>query len=114
MLALIKCQKCPTTTAGKFSFQALVSKPTVARLLVSMVWLRGNLSFSTLRSRVLSGSEFADRMIHYLEKVIIQSVDESIFTDPEVNLPATGPSASDTVRILRSSTSGLILFRTPK
>jgi hypothetical protein len=61
----------------------------------AMVWLRGNLSFSTLRSRVLSDSEFAGRMIHYLEKVIIQSLDETIFTDPETNLPATGPSASD-------------------
>lgn len=61
----------------------------------AMVWLRGNLSFSTLRSRVLSDPGFADRMIHYLEKVIIQGVDETILTDPDANLSGTGPSASD-------------------
>jgi hypothetical protein len=61
----------------------------------AMVWLRGNLAFSTLRSRVLSDSEFADRVIRYLEKIIIQSVDGSISNDPEVNLPAAGPSACD-------------------
>lgn len=63
--------------------------------LYAMVWLRGNLAFSTLRSRVLSDSEFAARVIRYLENIIVQSVDECISNDPEVNLPATGPSACD-------------------
>jgi hypothetical protein len=61
----------------------------------ALVWVQGNLTFSTLRSRVLSNSSFADRVIHYLGKVIVQSVDETISNDPELNLPATGPSACD-------------------
>jgi hypothetical protein len=61
----------------------------------AMVWLRGNLAFSTLRNGVLSDSKFAEGLIRYLENVIIQSVDESISNDPEMYLPATGPSACD-------------------
>ena len=61
----------------------------------AIVWLKGNLAFGTLRSRVLSDTEFAARVVRYLEAIIIQSIDESITHDPEVNLPATGPSAGD-------------------
>ncbi|KAJ5195491.1 uncharacterized protein N7498_008929 [Penicillium cinerascens] len=60
-----------------------------------MAWLKGNLSFGSLRSRVLADTEFAARVLHYLESVIIQSVDESLPLDPEVNLPLTCPSACD-------------------
>jgi hypothetical protein len=39
--------------------------------LYAIVWLRGNLAFSTLRSRVLSDPVFANSVIRYLEKIII-------------------------------------------
>ncbi|KAJ5654961.1 hypothetical protein N7490_001964 [Penicillium lividum] len=61
----------------------------------AMVWLKGNLSFANLRSRVLADAGFATRVLHYLESVIIQSVDESTLVDPEVNLAPISPSASD-------------------
>ncbi|KAJ6125807.1 hypothetical protein N7471_010300 [Penicillium samsonianum] len=61
----------------------------------AMVWLKGNLSFVNLRSRVLADADFATRVLHYLESVIIQSVDESTPVDPEVNLAPMCPSASD-------------------
>lgn len=61
----------------------------------AMVWLRGNLSFADLRSRVLTDADFATRVLHYLESVIIQSIDETTLVDPEVNLAPMCPSASD-------------------
>jgi hypothetical protein len=61
----------------------------------AMVWLKGNLSFANLRSRVLADADFATRLLHYLESVIIQSVDETTPVDPEVNLAPMCPSASD-------------------
>ncbi|KAJ5111789.1 hypothetical protein NUU61_001419 [Penicillium alfredii] len=61
----------------------------------ALLWLRGNLAFTTLRNRVLNDSEFAARMIRYLEATIIQSIDDTIPHDPEVNLPSTPPSAKE-------------------
>jgi hypothetical protein len=61
----------------------------------AMVWLKGNLAFANLRSRVLADTGFAIRVLHYLESVIIQSVDESIPLDPETDLSPTCPSASE-------------------
>ena len=62
----------------------------------ALVWVRGNLAFTTLRDRLLEDSEFAARMIRYLESIIVQGIDESIPHDPEVNLPSMPPSANDT------------------
>jgi hypothetical protein len=59
----------------------------------ALVWIRGNLAFNTLRERVLEDGVFAARLISYLEKIIIQSIDESIPHDVEVDLPAMPPSA---------------------
>lgn len=61
----------------------------------AMVWLKGNLAFANLRSRVLADTDFATRVLHYLENIIIQSVDESIPLDPETNLSPACPSASE-------------------
>lgn len=36
----------------------------------ALVWVRGNLAFSTLRKRVLKDTVFAARIIDYLEKII--------------------------------------------
>ncbi|KAF4210355.1 hypothetical protein CNMCM5878_004518 [Aspergillus fumigatiaffinis] len=61
----------------------------------ALLWVRGNLAFTTLRNRLLKDTEFAARMIRYLEATIVQSIDESIPYDPEVSLPSTPPSAKD-------------------
>jgi hypothetical protein len=37
----------------------------------ALVWVRGNLSFNTLRNRVLEDPAFAASMVSYLEKIII-------------------------------------------
>ncbi|KAI3286470.1 hypothetical protein DTO002I6_8141 [Penicillium roqueforti] len=60
-----------------------------------LAWARGNLAFTSLRDRLLQDSEFAARMIRYLESIITQGVDVSIPHDPEVNLPSMPPSATD-------------------
>jgi hypothetical protein len=58
-----------------------------------LAWVKGNLAFTSLRDRLLQDSDFAARMIRYLESIIAQGVDESIPHDPEVNLPSMPPSA---------------------
>ena len=60
-----------------------------------LAWARGNLAFTTLRDRLLEDSDYAVRMIRYLESIITQGVDGSIPHDPEVNLPSMPPSAKD-------------------
>jgi hypothetical protein len=44
----------------------------------ALLWLRGNLAFTTLRNRLLNDSDFATRMIRYLETTIVQGIDENI------------------------------------
>lgn len=61
----------------------------------ALLWARGNLAFIKLRNRLLKDTEFAARMINYLEAVIVQGIDESIPYDPEVSLPSTPPSAKE-------------------
>lgn len=61
----------------------------------AVLWVRGNLAFTTLRNRVLGDTEFAARLIRYLEATIVQGIDESVPHDPEVNLPSTPPSAKE-------------------
>lgn len=59
----------------------------------ALVWVRGNLGFKTLRKRVLEDATFAASIISYLEKIIIQGVDENVLLDPELNLSPIAPSA---------------------
>ncbi|KAJ5100152.1 hypothetical protein N7532_007153 [Penicillium argentinense] len=59
----------------------------------ALVWLQGNLAFTSLRQRLLSDPEYASRMIHYLESVISQSNDDTVQTDPDSNRPPMPPSA---------------------
>ncbi|KAK4936123.1 hypothetical protein LTR66_015377, partial [Elasticomyces elasticus] len=61
----------------------------------AILWVRGNLAFTTLRNRVLGDTEFAARLTRYLEATIVQGIDESVPHDPEVNLPSTPPSAKE-------------------
>jgi hypothetical protein len=60
----------------------------------ALVWLQGNLVFTNLRDRLLTDSQFAARMIHYLESIVIQGIDESILPNSEVNTAATPPSTN--------------------
>ena len=60
-----------------------------------LAWARGKLAFNTLRDRLLQDTNFAARMLRYLESIIMQGIDESIPHDPEVNIPSTPPSAKD-------------------
>lgn len=60
-----------------------------------LAWVRGNLAFTTLRDRLLQDTNFAARMLRYLESIIMQGIDESIPHDPETNIPCTPPSAKD-------------------
>jgi hypothetical protein len=48
-----------------------------------LAWAKGNLAFTSLRDRLLQDSDFAARMIRYLESIITQGVDESIPHDPK-------------------------------
>ena len=61
----------------------------------TLVWLSGNLAFSTLRNRLLNDNIFATRMIRYLESIIMQSIDSDISDHPEPNLPNMPPSATN-------------------
>lgn len=61
----------------------------------ALVWLRRNLGFMTLRDRLLWDSDFATRMIRYLETIIVQCIDENNLDDPEMSLPSIPPSAND-------------------
>ena len=51
----------------------------------SLIWLRGNGTFDNLRHRVLNDSEFTQRLISFLESIILNTVNEAVH-DPEVSL----------------------------
>lgn len=57
--------------------------------------MRGNLAFTSLRDRLLRDSDYAARMVRYLESIMVQGVDESILYGPGVNIPSMPPSAKD-------------------
>jgi hypothetical protein len=65
----------------------------------ALVWLTGNLEFSTLRDRVLRDGAFASRMIRYVESIIVQSldldVDSRTIVEPEVMPPSTKVRETD-------------------
>jgi hypothetical protein len=58
-----------------------------------LIWLMGNLAFSTLRERILQDGAFAQRMIHYLESIIVQSINSDNDNIPESG-PANAPPSS--------------------
>ncbi|KAJ6087103.1 hypothetical protein N7467_006017 [Penicillium canescens] len=79
----------------------------------AIVWLKGNLEFANLRSRVLTDADFASRVLQYLESVIIQSVDKSIPLDPETNLspsclPASDPESDHDFHLKLANDSNLV------
>jgi hypothetical protein len=46
----------------------------------ALIWVQGNLGFSTLWDQILSDDVFAARMVQYLENIIVHSLDESLFS----------------------------------
>ncbi|KAI1829024.1 hypothetical protein DTO027I6_10052 [Penicillium roqueforti] len=72
----------------------------------TLVWVRGNLRFTTMREQVLSDSGFAARMIRYLETIIVQSVDESKPDNHEgcsLNIPSSASGAQSDQQFLQAS-----------
>lgn len=63
--------------------------------LYTLIWVRGNLRFITLREQVLNDSDFAARMICYLETIIVQSIDETEPDYQEGDSPNILGSSSD-------------------
>lgn len=59
----------------------------------ALVWLTSNLAFSSLRERLLQDQSFASRMIHYLETIIVQSIDVDV-DDRTTIEPETMPPSS--------------------
>ena len=61
----------------------------------ALVWLRGNTAFTTLRDRLREDSNFADRMIRYLDSTIMHGINVSATPDVDVNPPNTPPSSKE-------------------
>jgi hypothetical protein len=65
----------------------------------ALVWLTGNLAFSTLRDQLLHDKPFASRMIRYLEIVIVQSIDLGVdgctAIEPEIMHPFSKSAETD-------------------
>lgn len=62
----------------------------------TIVWIRGNLDFIRLRDRILADSHFANRMIAFLETVMMYSLHNGPNEDPETPVsnmppPSTSP-----------------------
>jgi hypothetical protein len=61
------------------------------------IWLTGNIDFPVLRQKLLSDSEFKDRVIEYLQSIIQASIDEDaakvFITEHLDETPDTGISS---------------------
>jgi hypothetical protein len=58
-----------------------------------LIWVTGNIAFSTLRQRVQQDQNFAFRMIRYLESIIVESIDLGSDDSPPIGLEPMTPSA---------------------
>jgi hypothetical protein len=58
-----------------------------------LIWVTGNIAFSTLRQRVQQDQDFAHRMIRYLESIIVESIDLGSDDSPPIGLEPMTPSA---------------------
>jgi helitron helicase-like protein len=57
----------------------------------SLIWLSGNFTFEDLRVRVLNDTDFRQRLIAFLESIIINTVEQALTdTDilPDHNIPS--------------------------
>ena len=60
-----------------------------------LIWLHGNIGFETLRERMLQDKRLAERMIRYMETIIVESVDLDLAMGEGSALMAEAPRASD-------------------
>ena len=61
----------------------------------ALVWLTRNLDFDSLRCRLLQDKDFANRMIHYLESIIVESINIDSDTNPLETPPSSRSENSD-------------------
>ena len=57
-----------------------------------LIWLTGNHAFSTLRERLLQDEDFAQRMIQYLESIIVESINS--YNDSTLESESTNAAPS--------------------
>lgn len=60
-----------------------------------LIWLMGSLAFSTLRERILQDGAFAQRVIRYLESIIVQNINSDNDSIPESGPANIPPSSKD-------------------
>lgn len=60
----------------------------------ALVWVRGNLGFAQLRDRVLADDAFANRLICFLESVIMHSIQNPDLDSPDTVISRAAPSTS--------------------
>lgn len=60
----------------------------------ALVWVRGNLGFAQLRDRVLADDAFANRLICFLESVIMHSIHNPDLDSPDTVISRAAPSTS--------------------
>jgi hypothetical protein len=60
----------------------------------ALVWVRGNLAFMQLRDRILTDGHFSNRMIRFLETVIMHSLHDADVADPDTAASSIPPSAN--------------------
>jgi hypothetical protein len=58
-----------------------------------LIWVTGNIAFSALRQRVQQDQAFANRMIRYLESIIVESIDLGSDDTEKIGLDNITPSA---------------------
>ena len=58
----------------------------------ALIWLEGNLQFNNLRNRLLQDSDFAHRLIRYLESIIVQSLNSEVDSNTESEPAKIAPS----------------------
>src|SRR5438045_337225 len=58
----------------------------------ALIWLTGNFAFDSLRHRLLQDNTFANKMMHYLESIILQSID--IDSSPDIGPTDIPPSST--------------------
>ena len=61
----------------------------------ALVWVAGNVAFRTLRDQIQNDGVFANRMIQYLESIIVQSIDSSINENTEIGPGCAPPSSKE-------------------
>jgi len=90
--AVLQALICPSDGEGIFgdvsNFGVVESNGRGMLHMHSLIWLAGNLDFFDLKGKLLADSDFARRMIEYLDCVISESI-ELPDGGPEISRPST-------------------------